>query len=353
MRPLWGAVLTTCLAGEATGETNSRHCLQTAFPESRSELPLLLNCLGLVREAVEVGVQAGVHAHNFLEKWKGDRLRLVDLWGEEGSDTNLFYVDIANVHGVAARRQHRLQCEDRLERSLRSGHAEVLHMESAIAASQIPDGDLDFVYLDARHDFAGVVADIHAWWPKVRVGGVFAGHDFVDGEFPEGDFFWISALEEALPRLDVHVIRERNRYPSFFILKSEEMSSLIPRKVDTMALTLKLYADRSKYFDLWARKLKGSGAPEVVESFLSSCKDTCSSDCSQRVSNFTPSRTAVSTLRPFACGQGQETCASEVTLDVDVYRQVCLERCNVTCQQRLELFQKHGEQIMSYRPKEW
>ena len=36
--------------------------------------------------------------------------------------------------------------------------------------------------------FAGVVSDIHAWWPKVKVGGVFAGHDFVDGEFPEGDY---------------------------------------------------------------------------------------------------------------------------------------------------------------------
>lgn len=27
-----------------------------------------------------------------------------------------------------------------------------------------------------------------------------AGHDFVDGEFPEGDFFWISALKEARSR---------------------------------------------------------------------------------------------------------------------------------------------------------
>ena len=36
------------------------------------------------------------------------------------------------------------------------------------------------------------------------------GHDFVDGEFPEGDFFWISALEEVLPGQPVHVIRGAN-----------------------------------------------------------------------------------------------------------------------------------------------
>jgi len=344
MMARWSLVISTWVYRVVADEALQNRCLVSSFPDSRSELPELLNCLGLLREAVEVGVQAGVHAHHFLDKWQGNRLRLVDLWGEAGSETNLFYVDIANVHGVAARRQHRLQCEERLERSLRSGHAEVLHMESAMAAEQIEDGELDFVYLDARHDLAGVVADIHAWWPKVRVGGLFAGHDFVDGEFPEGDFFWISALNEALPGLqNVHVIRERNRYPSFFILKSDEMSSLVPQPLDTMALTLKLYASRSKYFDLWS-KVQGVGPSD---GFLSKCKDTCGGDCSQRMSNFTPSRSAISTLRPFACEK--ETCASEVTLDVDEYRRVCLERCAVTCQQRLELFEKHGEQILTYR----
>ena len=343
MMARWSLVISTWLYRVAADEALQNRCLVSSFPDSRSELPQLLNCLGLLREAVEVGVQAGVHAHHFLDKWQGNRLRLVDLWGEAGSETNLFYVDIANVHGVAARRQHRLQCEERLERSLRSGHAEVLHMESAMAAEQIEDGELDFVYLDARHDLAGVVADIHAWWPKVRVGGLFAGHDFVDGEFPEGDFFWISALNEALPGLqNVHVIRERNRYPSFFILKTAEMSSLVPQPLDTMALTLKLYASRSKYFDLWS-KLQGTS-----DGFLSSCKDTCGEDCALRMSNFTPGiRSAISTLRPFACEK--ETCASEVTLDVDEYRRVCVERCAVTCQQRLELFEKHGEQILTYR----
>ena len=45
----------------------------------------------------------------------------MDLWGEAQGNTNLFYVDIANVHGGAARRQHRLQCEERLEQAIRQG----------------------------------------------------------------------------------------------------------------------------------------------------------------------------------------------------------------------------------------
>jgi hypothetical protein len=37
---------------------------------------LLVLCLFEWNRTSQVGVQAGVHAHNFLEKWKGDRWKL-------------------------------------------------------------------------------------------------------------------------------------------------------------------------------------------------------------------------------------------------------------------------------------
>ena len=40
----------------------------------------------------------------------------------------------------------------------------------------VADG-LDFVYIDACHEYSAVKADIAAWYPKVRVGGVLGGHD--------------------------------------------------------------------------------------------------------------------------------------------------------------------------------
>jgi cephalosporin hydroxylase len=45
-------------------------------------------------------------------------------------------------------------------------------------ARTVPDRSLGFVYIDANHVFEHVVADIAAWAPKVRSGGIVAGHDF-------------------------------------------------------------------------------------------------------------------------------------------------------------------------------
>lgn len=48
------------------------------------------------------------------------------------------------------------------------------------AAKAIPDESIDFVFIDAAHDYDNVIADIHAWFPKVKKGGVIAGHDYPD-----------------------------------------------------------------------------------------------------------------------------------------------------------------------------
>eukprot|EP01004_Peranema_trichophorum_P007733 NODE_6510_length_877_cov_32.895225_g5915_i0.p1 GENE.NODE_6510_length_877_cov_32.895225_g5915_i0~~NODE_6510_length_877_cov_32.895225_g5915_i0.p1 ORF type:complete len:259 (-),score=40.05 NODE_6510_length_877_cov_32.895225_g5915_i0:34-810(-) len=39
--------------------------------------------------------------------------------------------------------------------------------------------DLDFAYVDAKHDYESALEDIELAWPKVRPGGIIAGHDYV------------------------------------------------------------------------------------------------------------------------------------------------------------------------------
>jgi hypothetical protein len=54
----------------------------------------------------------------------------------------------------------------------------VLWMPTGEAASHVPDGWADFVFVDAGHSYEAVKADLEAWEPKVRPGGWFGGHDF-------------------------------------------------------------------------------------------------------------------------------------------------------------------------------
>lgn len=46
------------------------------------------------------------------------------------------------------------------------------------AARIFANRTVDFVYVDADHSEEAVLKDIEAWWPKVKPGGIMAGHDY-------------------------------------------------------------------------------------------------------------------------------------------------------------------------------
>jgi hypothetical protein len=67
--------------------------------------------------------------------------------------------------------------------------------ESVTASALVADASIDWVHLDARHDYESVKADIVAWLPKVKPGGWLSGDDYDDLKFPE----LVRAVGDLLP----------------------------------------------------------------------------------------------------------------------------------------------------------
>ncbi len=58
------------------------------------------------------------------------------------------------------------------------------------------DDFFDFIYIDANHTFEAVYDDLVAWWPKLKMGGLFAGDDYTYLTNPgEGKYGVVPAVD--------------------------------------------------------------------------------------------------------------------------------------------------------------
>lgn len=181
----------------------------------RTDLPLLLNRRGLLGCGVEVGVKAGAFSERLLDDWGGRHLISVDPWAPASPDER--YVNLDNV----AQDVHDGFHAEAIGRLRRFGErSSVWRMTGREAASQIPHHSLDFVYLDARHDYESVRDDLADWYPKLRPGGILAGHDYVDGTFVNGEFGVRSAVDElfAARSLPVRHTFADSPWDSWFVI---------------------------------------------------------------------------------------------------------------------------------------
>ena len=83
--------------------------------------------------------------------------------------------DLKNPHGPAAIER---EFRDAIQKAGLDILVSLMRKPSLEAAKEFTDGSLDMVFIDGDHTKPAVLADIGAWWPKLRMGGVLLGHDF-------------------------------------------------------------------------------------------------------------------------------------------------------------------------------
>lgn len=137
---------------------------------------------GPIRGA-EVGVFLGRMSHNLLARHENLHLFMVDKWEPIAADSTagksgdelvhlrphywymVYGVAVANTAFAADRRT-------------------IIRKDSTLAAEDVPDGSLGFVFIDADHSYEGCMADLKAWAPKVSGDGFVSGHDIDSPDYP-------------------------------------------------------------------------------------------------------------------------------------------------------------------------
>jgi len=67
------------------------------------------------------------------------------------------------------------------------------------AAKNFMDNECALIFLDACHEYSAVKTDIAAWLPKVKPGGILAGHDYNPGPWPGV----VRAVQESFKQFEI------------------------------------------------------------------------------------------------------------------------------------------------------
>src|SRR5690606_321584 len=125
----------------------------------------------------EVGVWRGECSDYLLGMLPNLTLYMVDRW--RPADPGDPYHESGDSKAVTTQDEHdEARREAEAVARTHDPRGLILALDSIAASRIIDEGSLDFVFLDGDHTRAGVEADIAAWLPKVKSGGVLAGHDY-------------------------------------------------------------------------------------------------------------------------------------------------------------------------------
>lgn len=143
---------------------------------------------------IEIGTYLGKSACYMASKIK-----------ESGKDIDFYCIDPfdIDVSGISVREQGGSWLPLFLDNVKRLGlRAYIIPMcvRNLEAVKHFVRNGVDFVFIDAEHDYASVRNDIKTWVPIIKPGGVVAGHDYTtnqDTKRAVDDFFGNRVINEG------------------------------------------------------------------------------------------------------------------------------------------------------------
>lgn len=164
--------------------------------EKRSHLARLIPSGGVV---IELGVAAGKFADELCRENPSIRYVGIDRWSDHHDENEM------------------LTAAYRLESI---GAKSVLHrMTFSDAVIMCEDGEADMIYIDGyAHTGQEGGETLRQWWPKLKSGGIFAGHDYDAESYPQ-TVAAVDAFVASLPEKIQFNTTGEEKLPSWWFVK--------------------------------------------------------------------------------------------------------------------------------------
>jgi hypothetical protein len=151
----------------------------------------------------EVGVALGDFTSKILETMSASKFFAIDLFDWHKLQTLWGKPTSSLFQG----KEHEQFYRDRFSAEIESGSLTVLRGKSWDVLTTLPDQSLDFVYIDAAHDYESVRKDLAAAAPKVARGGALGLNDYVLYDvFHQQPYGVVQACNEFCQREDWAII---------------------------------------------------------------------------------------------------------------------------------------------------
>ena len=158
----------------------------------RTSIEFIKNKLGNNLIGVEIGVEAGLHAFEVNKCLDIRKFYLVDIWGKYKQETGFYNYEVNY---------------ERVKKKFKNNkNVFVIKGKSIEIANRFTDNSLDFVYIDANHQYEYVRNDIEFWTKKVKINGYVCGHDYFD-KFPGV----IKATNEFVKKYNYKLFTKKNK----------------------------------------------------------------------------------------------------------------------------------------------
>jgi hypothetical protein len=170
---------------------------------------------------VEVGVDRGLFSEILCKDNPNLNLYGVDPWIREAfPEGNPYRLKQDYFDG----------CYEEAVERLAPYNVTIIKKTSMDALADFKDNSLDFVYIDANHDFLNFTLDLHHWIKKVRFGGIISGHDYAYYSYSKFNHVKRALIAYArcyrmIPLFAVmqtHEGLKRDKYRSWFWVKDKD-----------------------------------------------------------------------------------------------------------------------------------